>query len=854
MRPIRSFIIKPALPPRLEGLRRLAYNLWWCWHMEAINLFRRLDEQLWEKTGHNPVLMLGTIDQSRLERAARDEAFLAHMERVLGEFDRYMEGRTSWCDKTRALPPGAIVAYFSAEFGLTDCIPNYSGGLGILAGDHLKSASDLGLPVIGVGLLYQQGYFHQYLSSDGWQQENYPLNDFYTMPLQLERSPDGTPVTVEVYYPGHRVEAQIWWAQVGRVPLLLLDTNLESNEPIDRDITDQLYGGDIEMRIRQEMVLGIGGVRALKALGFRPTVCHMNEGHSAFLALERIRLLMEEHNLSFAEAREVAVASQVFTTHTPVLAGIDLFPPYLIDKYFSSYYPTLGLSRDEFLALGRVNPADASEPFSMAVLALRLSGDANGVSKLHGQVARKMWHSLWPDIPEREVPIRSVTNGVHLLSWVSHDMAELFDRYLGPGWQDDPADEEVWRRVDEIPDSELWRTHERRRERLIAFARKRLRSQLEARGAPPTELERAWDALDPRALTIGFGRRFATYKRATLLLRNPERLDVILNNPERPVQIIYAGKAHPADHPAKELIRGIVQLTRDERFRRRIVFIEDYDMIVARYMVQGVDLWLNNPLRFYEASGTSGMKAAANGVLNISTLDGWWDEAYLPEIGWAIGRGEVYKDSAYQDEVESNALYDLLENEVIPLFYERGPDGLPRKWIARIKAAMKAICPYFNTARMVREYTQRFYLPGTARYIRLTKDGLARAQALAAWKEKLYRCWPEVQVLSVDAEIPPDVQVGAEIGVRAHIHLGELSSEDVRVELYHGTLDSRGEIDTAMITMMECTGESEKGDYLFTGKLICHTSGRYGYNLRVMPYHEDIGDPYRLGLVRWAWY
>ena len=627
MHPIRTFTITPSLPASIERLHELAYNLWWAWHMEVIDLFRRLDRDLWEETGHNPVLMLGVIEQEKLERAAQDEAFLASMERVLEDFDRYMQSQTTWYQERYGASARPTIAYFSAEFGLTDCIPNYSGGMGVLAGDHLKSASDLGLPLVGVGLLYQQGYFRQYLSADGWQQERYPENDFYTMPVRLERRQDGTPVMIEVSYPGHKVRAQVWRVQVGRVSLFLLDTNLEDSPPEDRDITDQLYGGDMDMRIRQEIVLGIGGIRALKALGIHPTVCHMNEGHSAFLALERIRLLMEEHNLSFAEAREAAAAGNIFTTHTSVPAGIDLFPPGLMDKYFADYYPSLGLSRDELLALGRVNPADPNEPFSMAVLALRLSASSNGVSKLHGTVSRRMWQAVWPGVPEDEVPITSVTNGIHPLSWISHDMADLFDNYLGPTWRENPADPEVWKEVDEIPDEELWSTHERRRERLVAFARRRLQAQLEEHGAPPSEVERAKEVLDPEALTIGFGRRFVTYKRATLILRDPERLARILNNKDRPVQIIYAGKAHPKDQPAKELIKQIVHFARRDEFRRRIVFLEDYDICVARYMVQGVDLWLNNPRRFQEACGTSGMKAAVNGAIKYE----------CPR--WLVGRG-----------------------------------------------------------------------------------------------------------------------------------------------------------------------------------------------------------------------
>lgn len=486
MQPICTFTVVPSLPTRLEHLRDLAYNLWWCWNLEAIDLFRRLDRDLWEESGHNPVLMLGTIKQERLEEAAEDDGFLAHLERIAQRSDRYVKSQNTWYAKAHGAPGELYIAYFSAEFGLTDCMPIYAGGMGILAGDHLKSASDLGLPLVGVGLLYQEGYFRQYLNADGWQQELYPQNDFYNMPIYLEQREDGAPLTVQVDYPGRQVTAQVWRAQVGRVPLFLLDTNIPANNPQDQDITDELYGGDLEMRIQQEIMLGIGGIRALGSLGIHPTICHMNEGHSAFLALERIRILMEEQGLSFMEAREAASAGNVFTTHTPVPAGIDRFPPQLMDKYFSPYYRLFGLSQQEFLALGRENPADNRELFSMAVLALRLAAHTNGVSQLHGQVSRRMWRGIWPGVPEDEVPITSVTNGIHVPSWISLDMAGLYDRYLGPRWSAHPADRTIWDRVDEIPDEELWRTHERRRERLVAVVRRRLSEQLKKQGAPPS--------------------------------------------------------------------------------------------------------------------------------------------------------------------------------------------------------------------------------------------------------------------------------------------------------------------------------------------------------------------------------
>jgi starch phosphorylase len=854
----------PSLPARLERLRDLAHNLWWAWNHEAIDLFRRLDRDLWESTGHNPVLMLGTIRQERLVRMAEDDGFLAHCDRVCREFDRYRERRSTWYQKTVGRTgesqgqdgSGHRIAYFSAEFGLTESLGIYAGGLGILAGDHLKSASDLGLPMVGVGLLYQKGYFHQYLNPDGWQQELYPDNDFYNLPLTLERELSGAPLRVEVEYPGRVVKAQVWRAQVGRVPLYLLDSNVDENRPDDRDITDQLYAGDHDLRIRQEILLGIGGIRALEALGLRPTVYHMNEGHSAFLALERIRRLMEEQNLSFAEAREAATAGNVFTTHTPVPAGIDWFHPDLVSRYFGQYYPRLGLSRDEFLRLGRKDPHDANGYFCMAILAMRLANKTNGVSQLHARVSREMWQEVWPQVPTDEVPIVGITNGIHPRSWISHDMADLYDRYLGPRWVERPADLSVWNRVMRIPDEELWRTHERRRERLVAFARRRLRAQLEQRGSRPSEIRQAEEVLDPEALTIGFARRFATYKRATLLFRDLERLVRIVGDRDRPVQLIFAGKAHPRDNPGKELIRQIVRHARRTELRNRIVFVEDYDMVVARYLVQGVDVWLNTPRRPHEASGTSGMKATANGALNLSILDGWWAEGYTPETGWAIGRGEEYGDGQadYQDEVEASATYDLLEKEIVPLFYERGRDGLPRGWIAKMKAAMRDHAGVFNTNRMVRDYTELCYLPSAERSERLMREDQERAKALAEWKARVDQQWHGLRVekVWVDMAESQELKVGDQLQVQAQVHLGELKPTDVAVELFYGPLDAEGQIVQGQVLPTLIAQSKGLGKYIFTGAITCQTSGRHGYALRIVPHHDDLGNPFEMGLILWG--
>jgi glycogen phosphorylase len=856
MRPSHTFRVVPCLPPRLERLRELAHNLWWTWNHEAIELFRRLDGDLWRSTGHNPVLMLGTIRQERLEQIVDDDGFMAHLDRVYGEFDRYLKSAATWYAKTHAGADDARIAYFSLEFGLTESLGIYAGGLGILAGDHLKSASDLGLPLAAVGLLYQQGYFHQYLNPDGWQQELYPDNDFYNLPLTLERQLSGAPLTVEVEYPGRTVKAQVWRAQVGRVPLYLLDANIECNRPEDRDLTDQLYGGDDDMRIRQEIMLGIGGIRALTALGIRPNVCHMNEGHSAFLALERIRVLMEECRLSFPEAREVATVGHVFTTHTPVSAGIDWFHPDLVDHYFRHYYPRLGLSRHEFLGLGRLNPNDAQGFFCMAVLALRLANRSNGVSRLHARVSQQMWQEIWPGVPVAEVPILGITNGIHPRSWISRDMADLYDRYLGPRWVERPAEQEIWQRVARIPDEELWRTHERRRERLVAFARRRLTEQLQQRGTHPSEVQQAEQVLDPEALTIGFARRFATYKRGTLLFHDLERLARIVGDKDRPVQLIFAGKAHPRDNPGKELIRQIIHHARRPEFRNRIVFVEDYDVVVGRYLVQGVDVWLNTPRRPHEASGTSGMKATANGALNLSVLDGWWDEGYSPETGWAIGHGEEYEpdQAAHQDRVEADALYNLLEKEIVPLFYDRGVDGLPRGWIARMKAAMCNHAGVFNTNRMVREYTEACYLPSARRSLRMLGEDLQWAKALAAWKEHVRKEWGSLRIERIWTEQGDgqELQVGDQLQVQAEVYLGALKPTDVSVQLYHGQVDGEGIIVDGRTLPMLIAQSKGKGRFVFAGAIPCETSGRHGYALRIVPAHEDLGTAFEMGLLLWA--
>ncbi len=839
MKKIKEFRVVPYLPEKIKPLLKIAYNLWWVWDYEAIDLFRRLDVDLWRETEHNPIKFLGLIPQLVLEQAAESESFIAHMERVENALNIHLT-RKSWYDHNIEKFNGAGIAYFSAEFGIHECLPVYSGGLGVLAGDHLKSASELGLPFCGVGLMYRLGYFRQYLNLDGWQQEKYPENDFYNIPISLVEESPGKALLIDVDLPGRKVYARVWKALVGRVNLYLLDANIDENSLEDRAITDQLYGGDIEMRIKQEIMLGIGGTRALKKMGINITVYHMNEGHAAFLALERIRVAMEEDGMSFNEAHEFVTSSNIFTTHTPVPAGNDRFEPELIVQYFADFYKQIGLERERFLALGRENPFDKKEKFCMTVLALKTAFAANGVSRLHGHVSRNMWSNVWKGIPENEIPVGHVTNGIQTMSWTSDEMMGLFHRYLGPAWVEDPTSKKIWERIDNIPDSELWRCRERLRERLVGFSRRRLRQQLLSRGVPTKYANVASSVLDPEALTIGFARRFATYKRATLIFRDIDRLNELLSSVDKPVQIVFSGKAHPKDNLGKELIKNIIHLSRDEKLRKKVVFLEDYDINVARYLVQGVDVWLNNPIRPKEASGTSGMKVVANGGLNISVLDGWWDEAYNSNNGWAVGNGEVYDDPEYQDEVESLSVYNILEEEVVPLFYKRGEDDLPVEWLAKIRASMKSIIPEFNTNRMVKDYAEKYYQTGHQNYSLYSVNSFKLSREMAEWKEGIKQKWSDVEVLDFSFDHKNDILVGSKVMARAVVKLGLIDPDEVMVELFFGSIDSAGNITDGVAAPMYKSGEKEKGVFIFEGQMLCLNSGKFGYSVRVKPYKDNM--------------
>lgn len=698
MNTIEKTVLQKKLPPRLARLEELAYNFWWSWHRVSRDLFKQLDRTLWTTTRHNPVRILLETPQERLEELAKDPIFLRDLDAVMLEMDKATQGNVTWNGN-------APVAYLSAEFGLHTSLPIYSGGLGILSGDHTKEASDIGLPFVAVGFLYEQGYFSQHSNPSGWQEANYtPLNED-VVALQPVVDADGERQYVAVKVGDRDIYIQVWEVRVGRSRVYLMDTNVAQNVPWDRELTARLYGGDREMRIQQEILLGIGGVKVLRLIGVEPQVWHINEGHSAFMVLERAREYIEQ-GISFEDAKKRVRAGTVFTTHTPVPAGHDTFNFNLTDKYFNQYWPKLGLDRDRFLALGSHDGV-----FNMTKLALTMSGRTNAVSALHGEVSREMWHQTWPEKPVAEVPIRHVTNGVHLSSWTGEAMHRIYRRYISPDWvknQDDPM---LWTRVDEIPDERLWDAHTFLKRKMFSAMRERARDAHMQRRTPADQLLGSGIFLDPDALVIGFARRFATYKRANLIFRDIERLKALVHDRYRPVQIIFAGKAHPADDPGKLLLQQIYNYARNPDFGGRIAFIEDYDMHVGRYLVQGVDVWLNTPRKPMEASGTSGMKSAFNGVLNLSILDGWWAEAYTGRNGWAIDSGQSYEDANMQDEADASALYRVLEEQVVPLFYKRDGDNIPRGWVSMMKEAIRTVGLQFSTRRMVREYMDQYYLP-----------------------------------------------------------------------------------------------------------------------------------------------
>ena len=840
----------PIMPARISRLYELAYNLWWSWHPEARALYRKLDPGLWEEASHNPVRFLSEVQPALLEQAANDAIYLARYDSVLRNFDSYMHPGVdeTWFARTYPEMGDQVIAYFSAEFGLHEALPIYSGGLGILSGDHCKEASDLGLPFVGVGFLYPQGYFRQTVTREGTQEAYYDKLHFSEAPALPAIGPDGNEVMIQVELPGRRIHAKVWKLQVGRITLYLMDTDVAPNAPHDRELSARLYGGDREMRISQEIVLGIGGVRALRALGISPAAWHLNEGHAAFLNLERCRELVAS-GLSFNEAREVVAANSLFTTHTPVPAGNDTFSYDLVDKYFGSYWSQLGLSREQFMEVAREDHGWGPS-FGMTVLALNLTGYHNGVSALHGEVSRRMWQFLWPGVDADEVPIDSITNGVHTPSWVAPEIDALFQRYLGKDWKNHVDEPALWQAITEIPDEALWQVHLERKNALIEYTRRHLSEHHLRLGEGAVQMAEFARMLNPNALIIGFARRFATYKRATLIFRDMERLKRIVNDPQRPVQIIFAGKAHPADGPGKSLIEQVYRFSRSDAFRGKVIFLENYDINMARYLVSGTDVWLNNPIRPHEASGTSGQKAALNGQPNFSVLDGWWAEGFNGKNGWAIGEEREYHDANAQDEADSLSLYETLEEQVLPTFYEKDADGVPHRWIAIMKEAIRTCAPAFSMRRMVKEYTTRFYVPEIQEGMRIEQNRYEQARVLATWKEKVRKAWPGLE-LYAEGRRDGQLSLGEGIDMRAWVRADNLRPEDFAIEVVYG--EAKDDQATIQQTLpMEYIKRELDGSLRYELRLQPPESGSIVYGVRALPNHPALANKHEMGLIRWV--
>lgn len=851
--PIQVSVV-PRVPEGLESLRNIAFNLWWSWNYDALELFCELDAELWETCGHSPIKMLRLVKQNRLEAAAKDKGYRERVEKVHDRLEAYLHRKETWF--TRNLPKekkdSPLVAYFSAEFGFHESLPNYSGGLGILAGDHCKSASDLGLPFVAVGLLYRFGYFSQKINRDGWQEASAIDNVFQDLPIREALASDGkTPVVVELAMPGRAVRAKAWEVRIGLTRLILMDTDLTENAPEDRRITYQLYGGDHEMRIQQEIVLGIGGVRALAAMGLQPSVFHMNEGHAAFLGLERIHRLVKEAKLSFVEALQSVAASSVFTTHTPVPAGNDAFSPKLMEKYFGSYVAECQIGFQDLLKLGRPWEYNEDEPFSMTILALRISRQANGVSAIHGKVSRGMWQSVWPGVPKAEIPIRHVTNGIHTFTWMAPEIRALLEKAGGVMTEEDLAKAEEWKKRVAFKDKEYWTTHQKMKLRLLQFVRTNVRTQRLRNGARPAEIRETDQMLDPKALTIGFARRFATYKRAALLFRDLDKLAQIVNDPARPVQFLFAGKSHPADEGGKKLIQQIVQISQLPQFKDRIVFVENYDFNVARQLYHGCDVWLNNPTRPLEASGTSGEKVITSGCLNFSVRDGWWDEAFDGTNGWAIGDDTFRLEPEVQDEFDSFSIYEILKHEIVPLYYDQDGDGVPKRWIERVRRSLLTIGPVYNTSRMVADYAGEFYRRAAEKGRMFAESGWKKSKELAVWKDKVRLAWGKVRANAVtwNGSIRTTMNVGDTVPVTANVFLGDLQAEEVAVEAYLKAVEPGG---TSKVVRLEPQGEVKDGWQGYGGRVSVEDSGNFKFNVRIRPSHPSLTQAHELRLIAWA--
>ncbi len=842
--------VVPQLPQRISKLSEIANNLWWSWNTEFLRLLQKIDKDLWEMCEKNPVKFLKMISQEKIEKIVHDESFLREYDKVVENFQNYMKSKDTWFNKNYTNNKNDLIAYFSAEYGLDEIVPIYSGGLGILSGDHLKSASDLGLPFVAIGLLYKNGYFHQRINSRGEQCSEYYNIDLYNLPILPVKDNMDDDIIIDIPLDGKTLYLKLWQINVGRIKLYLLDSDIEQNDEDFRNITLRLYGGDKEMRIRQEIVLGMAGVKALKTLEYSPTVYHMNEGHSSFLILELIKNIMEEKQVSFEIAREIATVQTVFTTHTPVPAGNDIFDISLVERYFNGFWDKLGITKEEFLKLGM--PGEDLEPgFNMGILALKVAGKKNGVSKLHGEVSRELFSDVWPNIAEDESPITYITNGIHTCTWLAPNIKELYNEYLPPYWQDNIQFNSTWEKIDNIPNEKLWAAHIERKEKLIKLIKENVTERYVKSGIGYDQIAEIVNQLNPKALTIGFARRFATYKRATLIFKDIARLTQILNDEKRPVQLVFAGKAHPADKEGQDLIKYIHEISLMPQFKGKIFILENYNIGISRYLVSGVDVWLNNPRRPMEASGTSGEKASVNGVVNFSVLDGWWCEGYTGTNGWTIGTNARYDSYEEQDKADSNSLYHTLENRIIPTYYNQDKDGIPKDWISYMKNSIKTTGGKYSTARMVSEYVDELYIP-LCNLRKAYFEDLSNVIEFAKWKKNVKQNWDKIELVQDRNVDNAKLVAGTQITVNCKVYLPNIDESNADVQVYFGQFLENGTVRNVYTeTMNKIEENKEENTCTYEAVLELKTGGNYGYTFRVMPKHPMLVDSENLNLVKW---
>ena len=843
--------VNPQLPKSIEKLGEISENLWWSWNTEFLKIFKEIDIDLWEQCNKNPVKFLRLVDQEKLERASTDPEILRNYRVNVDNFESYMKSRTTWFSKQYPENKDDVIAYFSAEYGLDETLPIYAGGLGILSGDHLKSASDLGLPIVAIGLLYKNGYFNRKINRNGEQVSEYYNVEMDNLPIKPLKDENGEDVIVNIKLQKDKLYIKVWKICVGRVNLYLLDTDIPENKEEYRGITLKLYGGNQEMRIRQEMVLGIGGVKVLQELGINPKVYHMNEGHSSFLVLEAIKQTIKQKQVSFDIAKDIVTAKTVFTTHTPVPAGNDIFPIELVEKYFDGYWKDLGITKEQFLELGMKPRDESKNSFNMGILALKIAGKKNGVSKLHESVSRELFSDVWPDIAPQESPITYVTNGVHTCSWLAPNLKELYNKYLEPYWQDRIYSDETWKKIDKIPDEELWEAHKQRKVKLLKLVRDNVTSRLKNNGVHYETIREIVSGLNPDALTIGFARRFATYKRATLIFKDLERITQILNDTNRPVQIIFAGKAHPADKEGQDLIKYIHEISLMPQFKGKIFLLENYNINVARHLVSGVDVWLNNPRRPMEASGTSGEKASVNGIVNFSILDGWWAEGYNTKNGWSIGTNQEYYSYEEQDLADSESIYRTLEDKIIPAYYNKNEKSISETWIRLMKNSIMSTGGKYSTARMLVDYTEKLYMP----LLNLTNKYFSSLENVTEYnriKQELYANWNDIKITQENNADNITVDAGNKIKVSCKVELPNIDKDYIQTECYYGKILENGIVEDINIMPMDLVEENnETKTYTYETKIEMKTGGNYGYTFRVMPKHPMLLDPENLNLVKW---